>query len=408
MDRVIFHCDLNCFYASVELLSHLELREVPVAVAGDPASRHGIILAKNEPAKQCGVKTAETIWQAKKKCPVLVLLPLLFVVGDFLPASGFARAVTLTGGVSIGLFLYALLFTAAADLLALLLRLTPLSRRPAFRSRKTLRAVGCAVLALSVCVSVYGVVNAATIDRTTYSVSFENGDDDGMRIALISDLHLGSEIGSAQMRRVVEEVNACEADIVVIAGDVFNAEVEDCCDLDETAAELRRIKSRLGVYAVLGNHDPSPEYPPLQAFFESAGIRLLNDETVAFSGFTLVGRAESAPIHGDVSEGRKSLDELLDGADRSNPVIVIDHRPAGVDEAVAFGADLIMCGHTHRGQIFPANLIAAWTHGAGRNYGHTVEGNTDVIVTSGVGYWGPPMRTASDAEVVLIQTDLQG
>lgn len=109
---------------------------------------------------------------------VLVLLPLLFVVGDFLPASGFARAVTLTGGVSIGLFLYALLFTAAADLLALLLRLTPLSRRPAFRSRKTLRAVGCAVLALSVCVSVYGVVNAATIDRTTYSVSFENGDDD--------------------------------------------------------------------------------------------------------------------------------------------------------------------------------------------------------------------------------------
>lgn len=74
---------------------------------------------------------------------------------------------------------------------------------------------------------------------------------------------------------------------------------------------------------------------------------------------------------------------------------------------MAFGADLIMCGHTHRGQIFPANLIAAWTHGSGRNYGHTVEGNTDVIVTSGVGYWGPPLRTASDAEVVLIQTDLQ-
>ena len=75
MDRVIFHCDLNCFYASVELLSHPELREVPVAVAGDPASRHGIILAKNEPAKQCGVKTAETNWQAKKKCPNLELLP---------------------------------------------------------------------------------------------------------------------------------------------------------------------------------------------------------------------------------------------------------------------------------------------------------------------------------------------
>ena len=75
MDRVIFHCDLNSFYASVELLDHPELRHLPVAVCGDPASRHGIILAKNEPAKAFGIKTAETIWQARKKCPRLVLLP---------------------------------------------------------------------------------------------------------------------------------------------------------------------------------------------------------------------------------------------------------------------------------------------------------------------------------------------
>ena len=75
MERVIFHCDLNSFYASVELLSHPELLAQPVAVCGDPESRHGIILAKNESAKAFGVKTAETIWQARKKCPRLVLLP---------------------------------------------------------------------------------------------------------------------------------------------------------------------------------------------------------------------------------------------------------------------------------------------------------------------------------------------
>ena len=75
MDRIIFHCDLNGFYASVELLSHPDLRDVPMAVCGDPHSRHGIILAKNEPAKKFGIQTAETIWQAKKKCPDLVLLP---------------------------------------------------------------------------------------------------------------------------------------------------------------------------------------------------------------------------------------------------------------------------------------------------------------------------------------------
>ena len=75
MERIIFHCDLNSFYASVELLSHPELRHLPVAVCGDPESRHGIILAKNEPAKRFQVKTAETIWQARRKCPDLVLLP---------------------------------------------------------------------------------------------------------------------------------------------------------------------------------------------------------------------------------------------------------------------------------------------------------------------------------------------
>ena len=75
MERIILHCDCNSFYASVELLSHPELRQKPVAVCGDPTSRHGIILAKNEPAKAFGVRTAETIWQAQRKCPDLILLP---------------------------------------------------------------------------------------------------------------------------------------------------------------------------------------------------------------------------------------------------------------------------------------------------------------------------------------------
>ncbi|MBQ0038419.1 MAG: DNA polymerase IV [Clostridiales bacterium] len=75
MERIILHCDLNCFFASVELLRYPALRDVPVAVCGDPKSRHGVILAKNEPAKKLGVQTAETIWQAQQKAPGLVLLP---------------------------------------------------------------------------------------------------------------------------------------------------------------------------------------------------------------------------------------------------------------------------------------------------------------------------------------------
>ena len=74
-DRVILHCDMNGFFASVELLERPDLKNVPMAVCGDPKNRHGIILAKNEPAKELGVVTAETIRQARQKCPDLVCIP---------------------------------------------------------------------------------------------------------------------------------------------------------------------------------------------------------------------------------------------------------------------------------------------------------------------------------------------
>ena len=73
-DRVILHCDMNGFFASVEMLARPDLAGQPVAVSGDPDLRHGIILAKNEPAKKFGVSTGETIWSARRKCPDLVLL----------------------------------------------------------------------------------------------------------------------------------------------------------------------------------------------------------------------------------------------------------------------------------------------------------------------------------------------
>ena len=74
MERTILHCDCNSYFASVECISHPELKRVPMAVCGDPESRHGIILAKNELAKAYGIQTAETIWQAKRKCPQLTLV----------------------------------------------------------------------------------------------------------------------------------------------------------------------------------------------------------------------------------------------------------------------------------------------------------------------------------------------
>ena len=75
MDRKILHVEQNCFFASVEMKNHPELKNVPMAVGGDQEQRHGIILAKNQLAGACGIKTAEAIWQARQKCPALVVVP---------------------------------------------------------------------------------------------------------------------------------------------------------------------------------------------------------------------------------------------------------------------------------------------------------------------------------------------
>ena len=337
---------------------------------------------------------------------VAVIFTGLYFIGNYIRPSVLSRIVSLSGGVYLGFLLYLFMLTLAADIIVHVIMLTPLGKKPVFSSKTAFRSLGAGILAFSVAVTAYGTINAAAVDKTEYSVV--TGSSYGeLNIVLISDLHLGTQIGASQIRRVVDTINECDADLVCIAGDVFNAAMEDCIDLDDVITELRRIKSRLGVYAVLGNHDPDPSYEPLCEFFEKSCIKLLDDEYVEFKGFYLVGRADLSASR-RYSSGRKPLEEITAGFDENKPMVVIDHQPAGVDEAVEYGASLVLCGHTHNGQLFPATVIAAQTHGAGRCYGKFSEGKTHIIITSGVGYWGVPMRVGSNCEAAVIKTDLAG
>ena len=163
------------------------------------------------------------------------------------------------------------------------------------------------------------------------------------------------------------------------------------------------IKASYGVYACLGNHDAGAGYEGMLEFLDKAQIHLLEDEEVLIGQkIILAGRKDSGPIGGQ-GEKRKALEDMPDA--EKYPKIVLDHRPENIEE-YGKDTDLILCGHTHQGQMFPFNLVTGAVLKA--NYGYYRQGQEgpQAIVTSGAGTWGPPMRVGTDNEIVVIQAEI--
>jgi hypothetical protein len=194
------------------------------------------------------------------------------------------------------------------------------------------------------------------------------------------------------MDRFVEKVNAVNPDIVLIGGDVLegNRQGER---RGEFEAQFRRLKSKYGVYGVLGNHDLMGVGS--DTFFDRAGIRLLQDTVVRVEdAFYLVGRNDGR------WGNRKSIHELMERCDGSLPVIVLEHRPTDLEQVSRSGVELLLAGHTHNGQLFPVNVIAMRQYEV--SWGYKLQDRTHVFVTSGVQVWGPPVRTAGVSEIMVI------
>lgn len=245
----------------------------------------------------------------------------------------------------------------------------------------------CAAL-IAAAVVAAGYRHARSIRRTSYSIRLGEGGVRG-RIAFISDVHLGAFVREAHVRRIVAQINAIEPDVVLIGGDIVDTDNQilgDAAALDAIAGALCGIRSREGVFAVLGNHDPSADSKPLRAFLKKSHIRLLDDESVRLSNLTLVGRTNGA------------------NNDRA-PVVVLDHDPCGIPEAAEMGASLVLCGHTHKGQFFPATIFTRWANGRRFFYGRESFGRTETVISSGAGFFQLPVRIGTDSEVVEIRLE---
>ena len=280
---------------------------------------------------------------------------------------------------------------------------------------KNLVIFGGFAIGLILMVSIYGVLHARRVYVRQDPVVIEKSSSlPGLKIALIADLHLGYNSTKSHVRKIVDTINSQNVDLVCIAGDLFDNDYNAIKDPDEVADILSDIKSRYGTYACWGNHDVSEKilagftFPQKETivrdgrfteFLHHAGITMLEDETVCINNaFYLVGRRDKDMAKKEQLP-RKTFAEITEPLDPSLPIIVMDHQPGELSEASDAGVDLDLSGHTHDGQMFPANLVVhfLWENACGV----LKKGAMTSIVTSGAGVWGPAMRVGTNNEVVI-------
>jgi predicted MPP superfamily phosphohydrolase len=221
-----------------------------------------------------------------------------------------------------------------------------------------------------------------------------------LNAVLISDVHLSPINNGANLANIVNKINELHPDIIFIAGDLVddNAQILEERNI---GSALRDFKSKYGVYAISGNHEFINGIDGCVKYMRDYGLNLLRDSVVIIdNSFYLVGRDDRSNRQ-FANGGRKTLSELLKGLDTSVPIILMDHTPFGLDEAMNSKVDLQLSGHTHHGQMFPLNLITKMIYE--KSWGYLKKGVTQYYISCGVGTWGPPVKIGSPSEIVNLK-----
>ncbi|HHV65598.1 MAG TPA: metallophosphoesterase [Peptococcaceae bacterium] len=225
---------------------------------------------------------------------------------------------------------------------------------------------------------------------------------ENLKIVLISDLHIEPHLNADYLEKAAERITALEPDLIMIAGDLVEGTIDEP-SAEKLSAVITNLKAKYGIYACLGNHEYyGGQADEITEFLKNLGVVVLRDEIVSAieDKVYIAGRNDYGARHA-IKEKRKPLTEILSGVDTAKPIILLDHQPQAVREAQEAGVDLMLSGHTHGGQLFPADLVTRSLFLIDRGWWQ--ENNFNLIVSTGLGYWGPPIRTSSRSEIVEIE-----
>ncbi|MFE6362105.1 metallophosphoesterase [Streptomyces sp. NPDC057806] len=258
------------------------------------------------------------------------------------------------------------------------------------------RVIGGAAAAAAVGtvgIGTYGVLNGPSVKRVTVPLVKLPRAAHGYRIAVVSDIHLGPVLGRGFAQRVVDTINSTQPDLVAVVGDLVDGSVED---LAPAAAPLRGLNAP--AYFVTGNHEYFSGAEQWVEEVRRLGLLPLENARTELPWFDLAGVND---IAGEEEGEGPDFAKALGDRDPARACVLLAHQPVQIHDAVEHGVDLQLSGHTHGGQLWPGNLVAA---GANPTLaGLERYGDTQLYVSRGAGAWGPPTRVGAESDITVIQ-----
>jgi uncharacterized protein len=321
----------------------------------------------------------------KSYIAVIFLLSVSFILGRLLDS----KILDTVGGYWMVVIGYSLIVLPIANILYFLFK------------KKGKFQIGLGVLAFFIVVFCYGSYNAWNTTIRNYEIAIEKHSEmKDLKVLLATDIHVGEDIGTHNLLKLVDIVKEQKPDIVLLAGDILNDNIEPYI-ANNISDIMQEIKAPLGVYAVPGNHDYyGDDVEALEKEMDKIGIHFLRDEVMDVDNqFYIVGRQDYTEID------RKQINDLVRDLDHSKPILMLDHQPREIGEAEESGVDMIVSGHTHRGQLAPAHLITGAMYE--NDWGYLNKGQLHSFTSSGLGVWGPALRIGSQSEVMLIDVNFK-
>lgn len=324
---------------------------------------------------------------------IMIFIAYSYFLGRFGPQFSMFKII---GAYWMALIQYSLMLLPIADLAVILLRYG------SFEKGASIFWVGSITLIAFGIIFAYGSFNAYSPIIRTYKIKLDKKSSNltKLRIAMASDMHFGTLSGKAHLQRLVNKVNALQSDLILLPGDIIDDEPgpfirKNMGDI------MKQMTAPLGVYGVLGNHEYyGGKIPEFLQQMKKIDIHILMDEIITIGDdLVIVGRKDRT------DKMRQPLEKLLEDVDRNLPLIVMDHQPYELDKAEQNGVDLMLSGHTHRGQMAPNHLITRKLYEL--DWGYLQKNNSHFVVSSGFGFWGPPLRIGSRSEIIQIEIEFE-
>lgn len=300
-------------------------------------------------------------------------------------------------------FVYGIILFIISDMITLICRKFNI-RGKVRKILKRINKKGATALFIAIIITIVASLNSRYFVITSYNVEINKAiKDNEINIVMISDTHLGTSVKKNELDKIISMINDIEADAVCLCGDIIDERTSSEL-IDYAVYKFSQIKSP--VYYINGNHETKTMRKEFGDKLSAEGIKVLYDDwDLVDNRFYIVGR-NCGSVIGDKSN-RISAEELLSVThgkskiNKSLPIIMLDHTPNSSKENKAANIDLQLSGHTHNGQLFPFNYISALVNDY--SYGlHSID-NYNIIVTSGVGTMGFPVRLGSKSEIVSIK-----